>query len=128
MSKTEHIARFAQVSGLGSLVRQLGAWTGILVFGYHRVGFVEGSGDAGLWDASPPMFEQQLRFLKKEFDVIGPDELETVVSVGRGRYVLLTFDDGYRDNRDFALPVMREFDAPFTVFVASDDQMPGRSS
>ena len=35
-------------------------------------------------------------------------------------FACFTFDDGYRDNRDFALPVMREFDAPFTVYVASD--------
>jgi peptidoglycan/xylan/chitin deacetylase (PgdA/CDA1 family) len=36
------------------------------------------------------------------------------------RFACFTFDDGYRDNRDFALPLMREFDAPFTVYVASD--------
>src|SRR5262249_57186953 len=36
------------------------------------------------------------------------------------QFACFTFDDGYRDNRDFALPVMREFAAPFTVFVASD--------
>ena len=36
------------------------------------------------------------------------------------QFACFTFDDGYRDNRDFALPVMREFDAPFTVYVASD--------
>ncbi len=36
------------------------------------------------------------------------------------RVACFTFDDGYRDNRDFALPLMREFDAPFTVFVTSD--------
>src|ERR1700709_419791 len=36
------------------------------------------------------------------------------------RFACFTLDDGYRDNRDFALPVMREFDAPFTVYVASD--------
>jgi len=35
-------------------------------------------------------------------------------------FACFTFDDGYRDNRDFALPVMREFDAPFAVYVASD--------
>jgi peptidoglycan/xylan/chitin deacetylase (PgdA/CDA1 family) len=35
-------------------------------------------------------------------------------------FACFTFDDGYRDNRDFALPVMREFDAPLTVYVASD--------
>jgi peptidoglycan/xylan/chitin deacetylase (PgdA/CDA1 family) len=36
------------------------------------------------------------------------------------RFACFTFDDGYRNNRDYALPVMREFDAPFTVYVASD--------
>jgi peptidoglycan/xylan/chitin deacetylase (PgdA/CDA1 family) len=36
------------------------------------------------------------------------------------RFACFTFDDGYRDNRDHALPVMRAFDAPFTVYVASD--------
>jgi peptidoglycan/xylan/chitin deacetylase (PgdA/CDA1 family) len=36
------------------------------------------------------------------------------------RFACFTFDDGYRDNRDFALPVMREFDAPLAVYVASD--------
>ncbi len=36
------------------------------------------------------------------------------------RYACFTFDDGYRDNRDHALPVMREYKAPFTVYVASD--------
>jgi peptidoglycan/xylan/chitin deacetylase (PgdA/CDA1 family) len=36
------------------------------------------------------------------------------------RFACFTFDDGYRDNREFALPVMREFDAPFTIYVVSD--------
>lgn len=36
------------------------------------------------------------------------------------RFACFTFDDGYRDNRDHALPVMHEFDAPLAVYVASD--------
>lgn len=36
------------------------------------------------------------------------------------RFACFTFDDGYRDNRDHALPVMQNYDAPFTVYVASD--------
>ena len=36
------------------------------------------------------------------------------------RFACFTLDDGYRDNRDFALPVMREFGAPLTVYVTSD--------
>jgi len=36
------------------------------------------------------------------------------------RFACFTLDDGYRDNRDYALPVMREYDAPLTVYVTSD--------
>jgi peptidoglycan/xylan/chitin deacetylase (PgdA/CDA1 family) len=36
------------------------------------------------------------------------------------RFASFTFDDGYRDNRDHALAVMREYEAPLTVYVASD--------
>jgi peptidoglycan/xylan/chitin deacetylase (PgdA/CDA1 family) len=36
------------------------------------------------------------------------------------RFACFTFDDGYRDNRDFALPVMREYDAPLGVYAASE--------
>jgi peptidoglycan/xylan/chitin deacetylase (PgdA/CDA1 family) len=36
------------------------------------------------------------------------------------RFACFTLDDGYRDNRDFALPAMREFDAPLSVYVVSD--------
>jgi peptidoglycan/xylan/chitin deacetylase (PgdA/CDA1 family) len=128
MSKTEHLARLVELSGFGRVARRLGAWSGVLVFGYHRIGHANGSADAGLWDVSPPMFEQQVLFLKKEFDVIGPDDLERVARLGRGRYVLLTFDDGYRDNFDEALPILTRHGLPATFFVTTrfldDRRMP----
>src|SRR5436305_11133094 len=55
-------------------------------------------------------------------DIVSIDEMHrrlTAHDFSR-RFACFTFDDGYRDNRDFALPVMREFEAPFTVYVASD--------
>ena len=36
------------------------------------------------------------------------------------RFAAFTLDDGYRDNRDHALPVLREFDAPCIVYAVSD--------
>src|SRR3954453_18099289 len=55
-------------------------------------------------------------------DIVTIDEMHRRLVEGdfARRFACFTFDDGYRDNRDFALPVMREFDAPFTVYVASD--------
>ena len=55
-------------------------------------------------------------------DIISMDEAHARLAEGNfaRRFACFTLDDGYRDNRDFALPVMREFDAPLTVYVASD--------
>lgn len=50
-------------------------------------------------------------------------ELHTILmgapSATDGPVVALTLDDGYRDNRDVALPVFQRHNAPFTVFVSS---------
>ena len=35
----------------------------------------------------------------------------------RRRFVCLTFDDGYRDNLRYALPILRKYQAPFTLYV-----------
>jgi peptidoglycan/xylan/chitin deacetylase (PgdA/CDA1 family) len=58
----------------------------------------------------------------QNIDIVTMDEMHRRLSERdfSRRFASFTFDDGYRDNRDFALPVMREFDAPFTVYVTSD--------
>ena len=55
-------------------------------------------------------------------DIVTADEMQRrlIEHDFARRFACFTFDDGYRDNRDFALPVMRDFDAPLTVYAASD--------
>src|SRR5690606_2828824 len=55
-------------------------------------------------------------------EVVTLDEMCRRLATGdrSRRFACLTFDDGYRDNRDVALPVLREFGAPFTVYVTTD--------
>ena len=38
----------------------------------------------------------------------------------RRRFVVITFDDGYADNVECALPVLEKLEAPFTVYVTTD--------
>ena len=35
-------------------------------------------------------------------------------------FACFTFDDGYRDNRDYAYPVLKRHNVPFTVYVPSE--------
>ncbi|WP_298258123.1 polysaccharide deacetylase family protein [Bradyrhizobium sp.] len=74
-------------------------------------------------EVTPKFLRATLAHLRAHgVDIITMDELLRRLA-GRDfsrRFACFTFDDGYRDNRDFALPVMREFDAPFTVYVTSD--------
>jgi peptidoglycan/xylan/chitin deacetylase (PgdA/CDA1 family) len=74
-------------------------------------------------EITPGFLRATLAYLRSQnIDIITLDEMHRRLTEGdfARRFACLTLDDGYRDNRDFALPVLREFDAPSTVFVASD--------
>ena len=74
-------------------------------------------------EIAPEFLRAMLAHLRsRDIDIITMDEVHQRLierSFSR-RFACFTLDDGYRDNRDFALPLMREFAAPFTVYVASD--------
>ena len=74
-------------------------------------------------EVAPEFLRMILTHLRsRDIDIITMDEVHQRL-IERNfsrRFASITLDDGYRDNRDFALPVMREFDAPHTVYVASD--------
>jgi len=74
-------------------------------------------------EVTPEFLRAMLSHLRSEaIDIVTMDEVHrrlTERDFSR-RFACFTLDDGYRDNRDFALPVMREFDAPLTVYVVSD--------
>jgi peptidoglycan/xylan/chitin deacetylase (PgdA/CDA1 family) len=74
-------------------------------------------------EVTPAFLRAMLSHLKShDIDIVTMDEVHHRLMNRRfeRRFACLTFDDGYRDNRDFALPVMREFAAPFTAFITSD--------
>ena len=74
-------------------------------------------------EVAPEFLRAMLSHLRsRDIDVIAMDEVHDRLRMRNfsRRFACFTLDDGYRDNRDFALPVLREFDAPFTLYVASD--------
>lgn len=120
MSAAGRAARTLSAAMLGPLFRRMGTWRGVLVLNHHRIGDPAGSPfDHSLWSATAEGFEEQVRFLAREADVILPSELENAIANSRGRHVMLTFDDGYRDNHDVAYPILREHGVRACFFLAT---------
>jgi|SRR5579883_3169577 peptidoglycan/xylan/chitin deacetylase (PgdA/CDA1 family) len=53
------------------------------------------------------------------FEFVAMDEALRRLAEGGPPFAALTFDDGYRDLRDFALPILERWRAPFTAYVAT---------
>ena len=117
--------------GLVRLLEQIATWQRVLVvLTYHRIA-TPGHPSNLFYDpvisATPEAFEDQLRFLAKRFHIIGPDVLLDIASKIDGNIgvfpetgkplAFITFDDGYRDNFDTALPILRKLAVPATFFI-----------
>jgi peptidoglycan/xylan/chitin deacetylase (PgdA/CDA1 family) len=114
------LARVLARSGLRVLLKQAVRWSGLIVLNYHRIG--DGSKalfDRGLWSAQSDAFAEQIRFCKAHLELITPDDLPRVRGARRGRYAMITFDDGYRDNFEIAFPILKAAGVPATFFVAT---------
>ena len=59
------------------------------------------------------------RIRKLGLDIVSLDEaIERLAAPKPGRrFVVLTFDDAYRDNLQYALPILQRHEAPFTLYV-----------
>lgn len=70
-----------------------------------------------LLEITPEFLDQALGLTRRlGFEFVALEEARRRLVEGGARFAALTFDDGYRDTRDFALPVLERHDAPFTVF------------
>jgi peptidoglycan/xylan/chitin deacetylase (PgdA/CDA1 family) len=104
-------------SGLGALLRVAPTWRGLLALTYHRIGTPgDAPLDRAMWDATLEDFDAQIAFLARNFDVVGPGDVGPRPA---GRQVLVTFDDGYRDNYTHALPILRAHGATATFFLTT---------
>ena len=94
-----------------------GRGNGIRILHYHRV-----SDDRDELAVTPRHFREQMEFLSAEgwrvVDVVEAAEL-IARGNGGGRVLGLSFDDGYRDVADNAVPVLEEHGFRATVFVAT---------
>src|SRR5262245_14864220 len=110
-------------SGAGALFVRARAPAGAMILMYH--GVVDS--DDSRWidprfSVSISAFETQMRFLHRHRHVISMTEL--VDTIGRKETVrpgtvVITFDDGYKNTLDAAAPILKRYDLPAIVYLAT---------
>jgi peptidoglycan/xylan/chitin deacetylase (PgdA/CDA1 family) len=85
--------------------------------------------DSAEWSSADPtytvsdrLFAECLQFFKRHYNVVSLPSLLAAASGGRRlppRPLLITFDDGWADNEEVALPLLRRAELPAVVFVVS---------
>ncbi len=95
----------------------------IVIFFYHRIA------DDGRvpWTMSPSTFRRQIEWLRTHCDLITLEEAGRRMEQGNDRLAAhVTFDDGYADNLDEAIPLLIEWGVPCTYFVTLEPIVTGR--
>ncbi len=86
---------------------------------YHDFGYGKGI------KVTPENFERQMRYLKdKGYNVISLDELVEDIKKEKKfahNTVVITMDDGYKDNFTYAYPVLKKYGFPATIFLIANN-------
>jgi peptidoglycan/xylan/chitin deacetylase (PgdA/CDA1 family) len=93
----------------------------VLILAYH--GITARNFGIQPWILFPlESFEGQISFLKKHYSVITLERAVTAIRDGEqlpDNTAVVTFDDGYRNNLTMALPVLKNYGVPATVFLTA---------
>ncbi len=114
--------RLFRASGVHRLAEPFTRGIGAILM-FHRVRPATGDGfcpNAGL-EIAPDFLDALLGHITaRGYDIVSLDAALTAMQDGATRpFVALTFDDGYRDLVDHALPVLARRNAPFTAYITS---------
>ncbi len=108
-------------SGIGALLAPLTRGKGI-IFTLHNVRPEppEAFEPNRILKVTPSFLEEAIETVQKAgYDIVSLDEAaRRLKSSEQTRpFACFTFDDGYRDNRDFAYPVFKKHNLPFAIYV-----------
>ena len=90
---------------------------------YHRILPDEKIGedlDLGL-AISCSNFENQIKMLKSKYKIYSMDKFVDNLKKEKNEFMLtITFDDGYKDNLLYALPILEKFEVPALIYITTN--------
>jgi len=118
-------------SGLSRAYSVIRGVSGSVILMYHSVPDAASRQWVDPNNAMPlERFEQQMEFLHRHRRVISMDEMVAAIETGRESpvgTVLLTFDDGYRDNLNVVAPILARYSFPAVLYLPTEYINRGRT-
>jgi peptidoglycan/xylan/chitin deacetylase (PgdA/CDA1 family) len=102
------------------LVRRKLTKSQVAILMYHRVCPKRDSWS--LKPLSPRNFEKQIEYFCRNYEILSLDKLAQCLQEGKPlpeRAVVITFDDGYKDNYLYAYPILRKYRIPAAIFLVT---------
>ncbi|MBC7690594.1 MAG: polysaccharide deacetylase family protein [Methylotenera sp.] len=123
VGKKELLSQLLLRTGLANVARWIHR-DQMVIFNYHRLRRDERSGftefDSATFGPTQDQFHGHMKWLKSNSQVLSEAELLESVRTGRKlppRSVMVTFDDGYSDNADLAVPILKDLGVPALLFI-----------
>lgn len=120
---TRKLAPVLGALGMGYLTRPVYSGRGHILMFHRVIPLVPGDrihNHLSL-EITPDHLQQVIAyFRKKKYDFLSLDVLPGWLAENKNtgrKFVIFTFDDGYKDNLDFAYPILRKNKVPFTIYV-----------
>ena len=95
----------------------------IPILAYHKVS----DEDESPYNTSTESFEAHMRYLKAQGyttvnmvelrDLLEEKRLGKPTKLGTQKYIVLTFDDGYKDNLEFATPILQKYGFKASIYI-----------
>ena len=116
---------FYTLAGLPLIYHLGNPWRGrACVLCYHRVlpddEIERGKSPNSCLIMPATRFSEQMEFLAKNYKVVSINELVEHLEGNSNRFVVaVTFDDGYKDNLNHALPILEKYNIPATIYITT---------
>jgi peptidoglycan/xylan/chitin deacetylase (PgdA/CDA1 family) len=89
----------------------------VRVLFYHRI-----NNDGDSFGIAEDEFDRQMQYLSRGYNIISLSEY--INHFENNKYIknklLITFDDGYKDNFTYAYPILKKYSVPATIFLTTD--------
>lgn len=113
----------AVVSVLAPLVIARSPRVVVRILNYHRINYPHAIEplDNEVLSAPPELFDEEVGFCRKHFDVLSFADLRSSLDGSTRlprRPLIITFDDGYRDNYQHAFPILKSHRVSAMFFLA----------